>query len=268
MDNQTLVRLVLIIIAALVLFAIVSYYNRNKTRLESEKFSTSASDSAQSGGNGSDAAVNNLSPGAYAAAMPRAQNHRIKDAPDGYKTFNSPSGPVSANEDGPGARGSYLKSCDGTNTGSGDGMREGFTNSADNVKPLDPLETEQYRPVDFGNSASKNNEVNTCYPSDSQYRVDELLPKDAANTKWAQVNPAGQGDVKDQNFLTAGYHVGVNTVGTSLRNASHDIRGEIPNPRVNVSPWNQSTIGPDLNKRVLEGFDQPIACRGAGNTYV
>jgi len=240
----------------LVLFAIVSYYNRNKSRLESEKFQTSAvSDEKQTGGP--------MSPGAYAAAMPRAHDQRIKGAPSGYEEYASPPRPVMANDPTP-----TLKP-----RTQGDGSKmEGFTSggggagggsSIDGVMPMDPMDTEQYRPVDFGQTSSST-DYNSCYPSDSQYRVDQLLPKDAANTKWAQVNPAGQGDVKDQQFLTSGYHIGVNTVGTSLRNPTYDIRGEIPNPRVHVSPWNQSTIGPDLNKRVLEGFDQPMACRASG----
>ena len=81
---------------------------------------------------------------------------------------------------------------------------------------------------------------------------EELLPSGAANTTWAQVNPAGQGDVKDQNFLTAGHHLGVNTQGSSLRNASHDLRHEPPNPRHVVSIWNMTTVEPDMNRRPLE----------------
>lgn len=40
---------------------------------------------------------------------------------------------------------------------------------------------------------------------------------------------------------------GVNTVGGSLRNASYDIRGNEPVPKINVSPWLNSTIDPDTN---------------------
>ena len=83
-------------------------------------------------------------------------------------------------------------------------------------------------------------------------RPDELLPKNAANSQWAMANPAGQGDLKDQNFLTAGYHLGFDTQGNSLKNASHDIRSSPPNPRYRVSIWQQSSIEPDLNRRPLE----------------
>jgi hypothetical protein len=90
-----------------------------------------------------------------------------------------------------------------------------------------------------------------CFPKDRLTAAD-LLPKDAANSQWAQANPAGQGDVADQNFLTAGHHVGVNTVAGSMRNANLQLRSEVPNPRGRVSVWNESTIEPDLHRRPLE----------------
>jgi len=91
----------------------------------------------------------------------------------------------------------------------------------------------------------------SCFPRD-RLTADDLLPKDAANSRWAQMNPAGQGDVRDQNFLTAGYHVGVNTQGSSMRNANLQLRSEPPNPQVPVSPWNISTISPDVLRKPLE----------------
>lgn len=90
-----------------------------------------------------------------------------------------------------------------------------------------------------------------CFPKD-KLKPEDLLPMDAANSEWAQVNPAGQGDVKNQNYLTAGYHLGVNSVGSTLRNANMQIRSELPNPRTQVSPWLNSTIEPDLNRKPLE----------------
>lgn len=89
-----------------------------------------------------------------------------------------------------------------------------------------------------------------CFPKD-QLTPQELLPADT-NSTWAQVNPAGQGNLGDQNFLTAGHHVGVNTVGQTLRNANLQLRSEPPNPQMKVSPWMQSTIEPDTNRRPME----------------
>jgi len=89
-----------------------------------------------------------------------------------------------------------------------------------------------------------------CYPREQMNPVD-LLPQDT-NSQWAQVNPTGAGDIQGKNFLSAGALIGVNTVGQSLRNANYQLRAEPANPQVNVSPWQQSTIEPDLNRRALE----------------
>jgi len=89
-----------------------------------------------------------------------------------------------------------------------------------------------------------------CFPKD-QLSPDELLPGNAA-TKFAASNPQAGGELKDQNFLEAGQHIGVNTVGQSLRNANRQLRSEPPNPQVKVSPWQTTTIEPDINRRPLE----------------
>jgi type IV secretory pathway TrbL component len=88
-----------------------------------------------------------------------------------------------------------------------------------------------------------------CYPRE-QLNPAELLPIDA-NMQWAAVNPAA-GDLQGKNFLSAGALVGVNTIGQSLRNANQQLRSEPPNPQVQVGPWQQSTIEPDLSRRPLE----------------
>jgi len=54
------------------------------------------------------------------------------------------------------------------------------------------------------------------------------------------------------NLLKAGYHIGIDTVGQSLRNANLQIRSEPPNPQVNTGIWQQSTITPDFMRPPLE----------------
>lgn len=123
--------------------------------------------------------------------------------------------------------------------------------------PIEPASNEYYLPPPPTTSSSsffsdKGNTPNSCAFPQDRLKPEDLLPKDAANTKWAQANPAGQGDINDVNLLNAGFHIGVNTQGQSLRNASHDIRSEPANPRYKVSIWNNSTIEPDLNRKPLE----------------
>jgi hypothetical protein len=79
----------------------------------------------------------------------------------------------------------------------------------------------------------------------------ELLPKDS-NSQWAQLNPSGKGELANLNLLKAGYHIGIDTIGQSLRNANLQIRSEPPNPQMSVSPWNNTTISPDLQRAPLE----------------
>lgn len=91
----------------------------------------------------------------------------------------------------------------------------------------------------------------SCSPNSSNQNPADLLPKDT-NSQWAQLNPAGKGDLANINLLKAGYHIGIDTVGQTLRNANLQIRSEPPNPQVNVGPWNLSTIEPDFMRVPLE----------------
>jgi len=119
-----------------------------------------------------------------------------------------------------------------------------------NVMPSEPLQNEMFKSVNYAAAASSKGMGESCGSRD-KVTADDLLPKDAANSRWAEVSPAGQGDVKDQNYLTAGYLVGVNTVGESLRNANYQLRSDPPIERVNVGPWQMSTIEGE-NRRYLE----------------
>ena len=78
----------------------------------------------------------------------------------------------------------------------------------------------------------------------------ELLPNDG---QWSELNPGGgKGDLANVNLLKAGHHIGIDTVGQSLRNANLQLRSEPPNPQGSVGPWNQTTIEPDQMRRPLD----------------
>uniref|UniRef100_A0A6C0JFH8 Minor capsid protein P11 C-terminal conserved region domain-containing protein n=1 Tax=viral metagenome TaxID=1070528 RepID=A0A6C0JFH8_9ZZZZ len=79
----------------------------------------------------------------------------------------------------------------------------------------------------------------------------QLLPKDS-NSEFSKLNPMGSGDLKNVSLLKAGWHIGINTVGQSLRNANLQLRSEPANPQLNIGPWNQSTITSDMQRRPLE----------------
>lgn len=119
---------------------------------------------------------------------------------------------------------------------------ESFTNPGENTNSnMDYLSMDQ-------NLKEQRQESN--FPKE-QLNADDLLPKDNSSL-WAQVNPAGEGSLKDRNFLQSGYHIGINTVGQTLRNANQQLRSEPPNPQVKVSPWLQTTIEPDLGRKPME----------------
>ena len=93
----------------------------------------------------------------------------------------------------------------------------------------------------------------TCYPQPT-LKAEDLLPKEESDAikEFNTAKPHGEGILQGINYLDAGFHIGVNTVGQSLRNANRQLRAEPPNPQVNVSPWLNTTIGPDLLRRPLE----------------
>ena len=118
------------------------------------------------------------------------------------------------------------------------------------VVPAEPEgQNEMYASVS-GISSPSQGSPTSCTNNNIQNPTD-LLPKDS-NSQWAQLNPSGKGELANINLLKAGYHIGIDTIGQSLRNANLQIRSEPPNPQLNVGPWNQSTITPDYIRPPLE----------------
>ena len=117
------------------------------------------------------------------------------------------------------------------------------------IRPSDPNGNEVFAAAN-GVQTSMPGIPSSCSQPNIQNPA-ELLPKDS-NSQWAQLNPSGKGELANVNLLKAGYHIGIDTVGQSLRNANLQIRSEPPNPQLSVGPWNQSTIEPDFMRPPLE----------------
>jgi hypothetical protein len=131
------------------------------------------------------------------------------------------------------------------------GMQGGMPTQSQYVDASESIQfVEQPQSLQQTQGSQMNQLPSECYPKDVLSSAD-LLPRDA-NSLWAQVNPSGQGSLADQNFLTSGIHIGIATVGSTLRNANRQLRSEPLNPQVKVSPWMQTTIEPDINRRPLE----------------
>ena len=81
------------------------------------------------------------------------------------------------------------------------------------------------------------------------FDIDKLLPKDKKDD-WFEVMPEPI-SVKNRHLINITRPIGVNTIGTSLRNPSYDFRGAPPCPKFTTSPWLNSSIEPDTNIKPL-----------------
>lgn len=81
---------------------------------------------------------------------------------------------------------------------------------------------------------------------------EDLLPYDDEADAWARTVPETSGTVHDQNFLEAGYHVGIDTQGSSMKIPNYDIRSMPPIPMEPVGIWNQSSYTPNPYRKKLE----------------
>lgn len=119
--------------------------------------------------------------------------------------------------------------------------------------PSNPLTGNGPMPVDpsvYSQVSGWKGAVSECYPK-QQLSADELLPSPSTADAWAAANPAGQGDLKDKNFLSAGWLNGLDTVGGSHKNQSYDLRGDAcANPQTAVL-WQQSSWTPDLLRKTF-----------------
>jgi uncharacterized iron-regulated membrane protein len=122
--------------------------------------------------------------------------------------------------------------------------------SGGNVEPSQPLGQNETYASATGMSTSTQGLPPSCSRSPVA-DPSELLPKDT-NSQWAQLNPSGSGDLQNVNLLRAGYHMGIDTIGNTLRNANLQLRSEPANPQLNVGPWNNTTIAPDTMRTPLE----------------
>ena len=215
-DNNTVFRVVLIVLAAFVLFALISYYN-SKQNQKPERFFNAVADPKKLRFSGRNGTIDKSNLNIGQKGKSGYQDYPQQAAP------TKPVGPTNS-----------AQTFEKTSVPSG-------------VSPAD-IQNEDYRAVDY----TSNQLPSDCFPKD-RLTSQDLLPKDAANSTWSQVATNGQGDIGTQNFLTAGYHVGISTISGSLRNANLSIRSEPPNPIIpNLTPFMNSTIVGDTMRKPFE----------------
>ena len=239
MDSNEIVRFALIIIAATVFIYLIHTYNNSPSVNSPSDMETFYADGEQT----------DESPANKSLRQELENEYRNEDIMNAAKNFKG-----------------LGSGTDGTDNSDSDANSDNESNAGDNTDPQpsegEGDENETYKTVaqntennnnqqnNSGNNVNSNRLPNECYPKDV-LTPNDLLPQDA-NSTWAQTVPNGQGSLGDQNFLNAGFHVGINTVGQSLRNANLQLRSEPANPQLKVSPWLQTTIEPDVNRRAME----------------
>ena len=125
-----------------------------------------------------------------------------------------------------------------------DTMEDG-TPDADDTKPTDKKSvpaTEGSGTVSGGGYATHQ----VANPSD-------LLPTDE-NNQWSALNPNAtkSGETSMPDLLKAGHHIGLDTIGQTLRNPNLQLRSDPIISKAEVGPWNQSTIETDFARVPLE----------------
>lgn len=79
----------------------------------------------------------------------------------------------------------------------------------------------------------------------------DLLPQDQ-NSQWAALNPVNAGNAAMPDLLQTGYHIGLDTIGQTLKNANYQLRSDPIIAKKDVGPWNQSTYDADYGRVPLE----------------
>lgn len=117
--------------------------------------------------------------------------------------------------------------------------------------------------VNFGNRRAEL--ISPCAQNAPTFVASSLLPKInlPGVPSWSVMDTEA---LANQDFLSPTQQLGVDTVLSSLRNPSYDIRNNIPNPINTVSPWLNSTITPDLQRRPLDAYVPQDGTYGCGSS--
>tara|TARA_B100001093_G_C26625444_1_gene926549 strand:- start:38 stop:547 length:510 start_codon:yes stop_codon:yes gene_type:complete len=126
-------------------------------------------------------------------------------------------------------------------------LQSGMTNNSSEIVKVSQPNKVTGHLLPSNHSKFNNQQVVNISPANPS----DLLPKDS-NNLWAQLNPPSS-ELQGKQLLNPDQVVGINTQGSSLRNANLQLRSEPPNPRNNTNcPWNISTIESDTQRKSLE----------------
>jgi hypothetical protein len=113
--------------------------------------------------------------------------------------------------------------------------------------PLNENENADYFPNDEGsNLAAYSGSPRRELSDEEKFNASALLPKEEKQDWFDDVTPQ---KIKNRHLINIYRPIGVNTVITSRKNPSLDLRGNPVNPKTFVSPFLNSSIEPDVNAR-------------------
>lgn len=142
--------------------------------------------------------------------------------------------------------------------------RESLENVEAEVKPVvvAPMEVKQpeitqpdiraaVAPVVLPDEQEK--QIEKVVAGQTQLTANDLLPTYDDANDFAQQNPVSK-LLQEQNFLQAGYHMGINTVVQSNKIPYLDLRSAPPIPKQEVGPFNNSSYEQPAgaNRRFME----------------
>jgi len=108
-----------------------------------------------------------------------------------------------------------------------------------------PFQTTQTMNLDKPDSASG-------VPNRALTDPSQLLPN-SKGADWGNLYPVqNDGGVYVPSLTDPSFQIGINTISSTLKNASLDIRSQPIIPKVQLSPWNNSSFVPDLGKISLD----------------
>lgn len=100
----------------------------------------------------------------------------------------------------------------------------------------------------YGNIHGKVDFDNYKGTSTEKHDSNQLLPQEK-EADWFQTIETT--NVKNSNLINIYRPIGVNTISSSHKLASYDLRGTVPCPKFNVAPWNQSSVAQDTSLKSL-----------------
>jgi hypothetical protein len=132
-----------------------------------------------------------------------------------------------------------------------DGKRGGSSNDLDKFfeegNPFDPSTNDGFLPNDESASLGHAPYVSSRKRSqreEDKFNSGDLLPKETNSDFFEDVQAVS---VKNRHLINIFRPIGVNTVSSSRKNGTRDMRGEPANPKNFVSPFLNSSIDPGQN---------------------